>query len=36
VIAEENVCHVLTRDRGIHAILGSGLVKARLCSAESV
>lgn len=29
VIAEENDCDVLSRDRDIHAILGSGLVKAR-------
>jgi hypothetical protein len=35
VIAEENDCDVLARDRDIHAILGSGIVKARSCRVES-
>jgi hypothetical protein len=35
VIAEENDCDVLARDRDIHAILGSGLVKAHPCRVES-
>jgi hypothetical protein len=35
VIAEDNDCDVLARDRDIRAILGSGLVKARACRVES-
>ena len=31
VIAEENGCDILSRDRDLAAILGSGLVKARAC-----
>lgn len=30
VVAEEGGCHVLARDRDLAAILGSGLLKARL------
>jgi predicted nucleic acid-binding protein len=30
VLAEENSCHVLARDRDLEMILGSGLVKSRL------
>jgi hypothetical protein len=29
VVAEENECDVLARDRDLHTILGSGLLKAR-------
>ncbi len=36
VIAEENDCDVLTRDRDLHAILDSGLVKTRSCSVDSL
>ena len=35
VIAEENGCEVLSRDRDLGAILGSGLVQARLCPVEA-
>lgn len=35
VIAEENGCHVLARDRDIEAILRSGLVKARAWHVEA-
>ncbi len=35
VIAEENDCDVLSRDRDLSAILGSGLVKARVCPVEA-
>lgn len=35
VIAEENGCHVLARDRDIEAILRSGLVKARALHVEA-
>ncbi len=34
VIAEEYGCDVLSRDRDLAAILGSGLVKARACPVE--
>ena len=35
VIAEENGCDVLSRDRDLAAILGSGLVDARACPVEA-
>ncbi|MGH9400293.1 MAG: type II toxin-antitoxin system VapC family toxin [Thermoanaerobaculia bacterium] len=35
VIAEENGCEVLSRDRDLDAILGSGLVQARRCPVEA-
>jgi predicted nucleic acid-binding protein len=35
VLAEENVCQVLAKDRDLAIILQSGLVKARLWPAES-
>ena len=35
VIAEENACNVLSRDRDLRAILGSGLLKARSWRSES-
>jgi hypothetical protein len=35
VIAEENACNVLSRDRDLRAVLGSGLLKARSWRADS-
>lgn len=35
VIAEENGCDVLSRDRDFAAILGSGLVEARACPIDA-
>lgn len=35
VIAEENGCNVLSRDRDLRTVLGSGLLKARSWRAES-
>ncbi len=35
VLAEENSCSVLARDRDIETLLGSGLVRARLLPVES-
>ena len=35
VLAEENNCSVLARDRDIEMLLGSGLVRARLLPVES-